>query len=406
MPSLFLEPPSSSADAQASWAFALSGDGQNIERAGSSPVALLPKPGKSWDVALVLPIQDTSWHQAQLPQISLKDRARLRTVLQGLLEDQLLEDAAELHFSLAPDARPGQACWVAACRAERLQKYLAELGAQGIAVQRIVPAFAPGEHTDAPRLYAIGSEDAPWLAILPMDEAAGILALPLTSSVTALDAVGDTAAQVWAEPAVYQLAQQRLGQPVQLLAPGQRLLKAGASAWNLAQFQFANSGRDRLAQHTSAGLQALWLAPQWRWWRRGLVALVLAQIVGVQVWAWQARQDLARQRAQVQQLFTSTFPHVPVVIDAPLQMRQELTRLQQQSGALTPAAFEVLAGDAGAAMPEGVLPQEIRYENGRLTLGGLQQGDAQVTQWLAQLATQGLQAQWQDGALHLEPTKP
>lgn len=411
MPILILEAPSSLADAStAVWSFVQSDDGQTVSHSGQSAAALLPQPSKGWDVVLALPVQDISWHRVQLPQISLKDRTRLRAILQGLLEDQVLEDTAQLHFALEPGAVPGQACWVAVCHADKLQSHLTNLAAHGIAVRRIVPAIAPAQegHTQtsptATNIYVLGTAEAPWLVVNPAEDG-GVLALPLTSAAATLHATERHPLSVQAEPAVYQLAQQYLGRSVELMESSQRLLRAAASPWDLAQFQFANSGRDKLAQHASASARALWHAPQWRWLRRGVVTLVLVQLLGVNVWAWQARQDLAQQRAQIRQIFTATFPQVPVVLDAPLQMRQELQRLQQRSGALTPAAFEVLAGDAGASLPAGVIPQEIRYEDGRLTLTGLTPNDTRMASWLAQLPQRGLHAQWQEGVLHLTPTQ-
>ncbi|PAT37914.1 general secretion pathway protein GspL [Vandammella animalimorsus] len=420
MPALILEAPSHLLPAPSPWAFVRSADGQTVSDSGHSPVGLLPVPGKGTEVVLVLPVQDVSWHWVRLPQIALRDRARLRAVLQGLLEDQLLDEPEQLHFALEPQARAGAPCWVAVCQAERLQAHVTALAQQGLQVQRIVPAFAPPpqEPTDASdaapaaaALYAIGTEDDPWLVAVgasqggsaPAPQAGGVLALPLTASAAALDCVAQPGASVQAEPALYQLAQQRLGRPVQLLEPPQRLLQAAQSPWNLAQFQFANSGRDRLGQNLNKGLQNFLHAPAWRWARWGAALLVLVQLAGIQLWAWQARRDLQQLHAQVDAVFRSTFPKVAVVVDAPRQMRQELQRLQQQSGALTPGSFEVLAGAAGLGLPEDMRPQELHYENAQLRLGGLPQGSELLQQWEDGLAAQGLLAQWHEGRLQIEP---
>lgn len=414
MPALILEAPSPSAPAHSPWAYALTLDGESLSQSGHSAPALLPKPGKATQVVLVMPVQALSWHRVNLPQVSLKDRTRLRAVLAGLLEDQLLDDPAELHFALAPDARAGSPCWVVVCRAEALRVPLTALAEQGMQAQRIVPAFAPAFDAAAEpgagdaALVVVGTEDAPWLVATGRGVAGGVLALPLTPSATSLEVVAASDAQtpLLAEPAVYQLAQQRLGRPAELLATGQRLLQASRTPWSLAQFQFANSGRDKLAQSANASLQALWRAPQWRWARWGAALLLLVNLLGINLWAWQARADLAEQRARINQLFTTTFPRVPVVVDAPLQMRQELQRLQQQSGALTASAFEVLAGAAGAGVPAGDLPQDIRYEDGRLVLTGLSQQGPGVSDWVAELQSRGLLTHWQEGALHIEAATP
>ncbi|RMX02997.1 general secretion pathway protein GspL [Corticibacter populi] len=408
MPLLIIEPPPRDITAQTPLAFAFSGDGQTLEQAGQGLAALLPRPGKGTQVVLVVPVQLLSWHRIKLPKVPLKDRQRLRAVLQGLLEDQLLDDVSQLHFSLAPDAAAGQASWVSVCRVAWLESALDVLAAAGLVVQRIVPAFAPEApaQEDAvvtPRLLALGTEDAPWLVIRGADGDGQVLALPLTPAAGAMDLVAALSPEtvVDAEPAVYQLAQQRLGRPVRLFETGDRLLQAAGGAWSLAQFQFANSGRDRLAQGLASGTQNLLRAPQWRPARWGLLVLVLAQLLGVNVWAWQARQQLDDKRDQINSLFATTFPSVPVVVDAPLQMRRELQRLQQQSGALTHGSFEVLAAAVGATLPAGQLPQTLQYEGQSLLLGGLTLDDAAFALWQAALAERGLQADWQDTAVRI-----
>ncbi|THU03757.1 hypothetical protein E9531_06145 [Lampropedia puyangensis] len=412
MPFLFIEAPSRLADTNSPLVFAQSVDGHTVSHSGTAAAALIPKPDKGTVVSLVLPVQAVSWHRVTLPSISLKDRPKVRAVLQGLLEDQLLEDPAELHLALAPDAAAGQACWVAACKQDYLQHWLQTLAGQGIAVQRIVPAFAP-DTTSSTTLYALGTEESPWLVVAganapDTETGTSMLALPLTAAAASLEVVAASPSNtpILAEPAVYQIVQHRLGRAAQLLPVGQRLLLAGQSAWNMAQFQFANSGRDKLAQGVSTGLQALLKAPQWRWLRWGLAGLIGFNIIGLNAWAWQAQRDLANQRAQIQDIFTTTFPKVPVVVDAPLQMRQQLQRLQKESGSPTPASFEVLAAQIGTQLPSSLAPTEIRYDNGRLSLLGLPQDQAATQQWQSTLQEQGILSQWVDGALQLEPATP
>lgn len=414
MPFLFIEAPSRSIDPNSPLAFAQSVDGQTVSHSGSASAALLPKPDKGTIVTLVLPVQELSWHRVTLPAISLKDRQRLRAVLQGLLEDQLLEDPASLHLALEPHAVAGQACWVAACRSHYLQQWLQTLASNGLVVQRIVPAFCPSSANASPTWFAIGSEEAPWLVITSAgtpsqtEDLAPVLALPLSASVKALDAVAfatpDT--PLLAEPAVYQLAQQRLGRNADLTPTSQRLLMAAQTDWNMAQFQFANTNRDKLAQGANACLQSLLRAPQWRWLRLGLVCVLALNIIGLNAWSWQAKQDLAMQRAHINELLTTTFPQVPVVVDAALQMRQQVQRLQQASGSLTPASFDILAAQVGSQLSQGLLPTEIRYEEARLSLLGLQPDQPAVQQWQSQLQELGILSRWEDGVLLLEPSNP
>ena len=56
-----------------------------------------------------MPAAALSWHQVTLPQGSMSGAVRLRSVLNGLLEDRLLDDPESLHFALEPGARVGGA---------------------------------------------------------------------------------------------------------------------------------------------------------------------------------------------------------------------------------------------------------------------------------------------------------
>ena len=81
-------------------------------------------------------------------------------MLDGLLEDRLLDEPEALHFALPPQARTGVPLWIAACDRAWLRSALAVLEAVERPVARIVPEFAPeGE----PALYAMGDPQHPVL---------------------------------------------------------------------------------------------------------------------------------------------------------------------------------------------------------------------------------------------------
>src|SRR5215213_5768175 len=89
-----------------------SSDGRKLRSRGSAPPALLPAGD---ELILGVPAAALSWHQVTLPQGSMTGGVRVRSVLNGLLEDRLLDDPEQLHFALQPDARAGVPVWVAAC---------------------------------------------------------------------------------------------------------------------------------------------------------------------------------------------------------------------------------------------------------------------------------------------------
>src|SRR5207237_8097175 len=106
----------------------------------------------------VVPATMLSWHRVELPKGVTARTPRLRAVLEGLLEDRLLDDPETLHFALQPNARADAAVWIATCNREWLRGAMQLLEGAGRPVARIVPEFAPQAQ---PALYAMGDpEDA------------------------------------------------------------------------------------------------------------------------------------------------------------------------------------------------------------------------------------------------------
>ena len=105
MTRLLLTAPLPPVSAGSEYGWALSGDdGLTLLSQGRAPLDLLPAGA---EVVLGIPAAALSWHQVTLPQGSLRGAPRLRAVLDGLLEDQLLDEPEALHFAVAPDARTG-----------------------------------------------------------------------------------------------------------------------------------------------------------------------------------------------------------------------------------------------------------------------------------------------------------
>ena len=126
--------PAAGSTAQVDWA--TSTTGQSVLYHGQSAASLLPRDD---DVVLVLPPRAVSWHRLALPKVG---SARLRAVLDGLLEDRLLTDTIEMHFALEPGGRAGQTVWVAACERAWLRSWLQALETACRPVSRIVPSMA------------------------------------------------------------------------------------------------------------------------------------------------------------------------------------------------------------------------------------------------------------------------
>lgn len=374
-------------------------DGHNVTHQGHAALAALPAGDLANDVVLVLPAQRLSWHRVELPRGALRaGAARLRAVLEGLLEDRLLDEPEALHFAVSPQAREGQPVWVAVCDRAWLKAAVAALEAAGRAVSRIVPEAAPLEPEVAgqgvPQLVVAGEASQGRLLLAAED---GVWHLPLSSaawSLLPLDADARATLAAVAEPAVVAEAEHLLGRPVAAVqAPAQRCVLATQGAWDLAQFDLANGGGRRAMRRAADTWRAVWFAPAWAPLRWGVAVLVLAQVVGLNAWAWRERQGLDDKREEIRSLLTQTFPGVRVVVDAPVQMSRELALLRQSSGALAAQDLEPelsALGKALAGMGPKAQASALHYQEGELKVSGV---DADADAAL-NAALQGSAYQW------------
>lgn len=402
-------PSATATDAPFDWV--RSASGQVADEHGQSQVALLPTDA---EIVLVVPVPAMSWHRVNLPKVPAK---RVRAVLEGLLEEQVLQEVAELHLALEPGARPGQTVWVCACDRTWLKAILERMEAAGRPVSRIVPAIWPASAGSTGIVHhAFHAFGAPWLAsstpegvsLLPLDSLSGIQSLTGLATTTAEPpAVQDGPDTTWlADPSVIGLAEERLAQRFAPLPAAEHLLRCAASPWNLAQFDLSLSSGARMGQRWRQHWRSLVNAPQWRPTRWGLAALVLACLGGLNTAAWMERRALESKAAAIEQTLRASFSQVQVVLDAPVQMQQELRRLRSASGALGPHDLEALLGAVGRSLPpEAAPPTRLSYDGRALVLAGWN-GSAQALETVRDsLVSQGLDVRVDGEQLRVEPVR-
>lgn len=372
MSTLIITLPLTPIDAASLLDYVLSADGRGVDQQASAPLALLPLVGNTGEVVALVPAQYLSWHAVQLPKGTLARRfyqegstARLRAVLEGLLEDRLLDDTALLHFAIEPTPRPDALVWVAVCARAWLKNALLALEQAGRPVSRIVPEFTPDLLPDA--LYVNGTPDE---AQLVFNHQGALSVWPLSAASAALLRWPDSA-DVVAEPAVAARAEQLFGRAVTLQQRAPRLVQASQSAWDLAQFDLLNSSRARTLKRASTVVRGLLRAPHWRAARVALLTIFLVNLVGLNAWAWKEKAGLQAQRLAIRAVLTSTFPQIPVIVDAPLQMARELAVLQQASGAVSGRDLEAMLSAFGAVAPVQTTLGAIEFEAGAVHLKGL-----------------------------------
>ena len=396
---------------------------------GSSAPSLLPVDS---DVVLMLPPRAVSWHRVSLPKVA---PGRLRAALDGLLEDRLLNDPAELHFALEPGSRPGQTLWVAACDKAWLKSWLLALEAAGRPVSRIVPTLWPtsaGGGRDETVHWAHDEGDRVWLATanplgvrcVPLRENGsstfGTFGTTSTFGDSAFGGLGpaadrtddhlpvdsDPATTRWfADPSITALAEQVCNQHFDLMPLPAWLLRCAQSDWNLAQFDLSLSTGARRGQRLRQSLRQWRSAPAWRPARWGLVALLLSLVGGINALAWMEQRSLADKQLASAQLLKSAFPEVTVVLDAPAQMRRELVRLQQASGTLSAEDLEAMLGGL-AQLSVGAAPGGIDFVPGETRLGGWPLPPEQLQSMAQELNQRGWQVSLDGETLLVRPKAP
>ena len=369
----------------------LSDDGHSVLRAVQAPAALLPAPSNA-DIVAVVPASRLSWHRLALPRGALKgglfqdgNAGRLRAVLDGLLEDSVLDETSQLHFAIEPKPLADQPVWVATCDKAWLHAWLALLTQAGRPVARIVPELTPPSGDAPATLHVTGTTDQPQLMRTGPE---GVTLLPLSVASAALMAWPEEA-DVLAEPGVADLAEHFFNRTARLQTAPERWLAAAQSDWDLAQFDLLYTRGTRTRKHVSAMVSSLFRAPRWRAARWASVALVAANVVGLQAWAWKEEAAQAAQRVAIRNLLTATFPDVRVVVDAPVQMARAVSDLQRRNGVASSADMETMLGHFQVSAPDMAAPTAIEFIATELRLKGLSPPASAVPGMAARLQARG-----------------
>jgi general secretion pathway protein L len=386
------------------YSYVSSPDGLALEAQGRCPAALLPK---ATTVVAVLSDADVSWHRITLPRAPA---ARMRAALVGVLEDALLEDADDVHLALAPNASAGQPTWVAAVSRRWLRAELAALEKAEVFVDRVVPMAWPD---DPPIGHFAETEVDPGSAAhgiaLHWSHPDGVATVRLQGGLARALVPSPAPAETrWsATPGAVAAAEQWLGAPVRVMAPGQRLLQAARTLWNLRQFDLARRTRGGRALRDSA---RKFFSPEWRPVRWGLGALLLAQIMGLNLWAWHQRDAIEAKQLAMQTLVKTTYPNVSaqdVQRDADAVMQRETQALRTLAGKPGDTDLEPMLQAAASAWPADRPPVEtLRFEPGRLTLSAAGWSNEQIAQFRGLLRSGGWAVEASEGRLTLSRARP
>jgi general secretion pathway protein L len=347
--------------APAEFDYVLSVDGQRVTEHGRAAPAALPRAAL---VVAALRPGDVAFQRIAVPKAPA---ARLRAALSGVMEEGLLEDEAEVHLAVAPDAKPGGEHWVAVVNKPWLRVQLAALEAGNVALDRAVPSWWPDQGV-AGHTFREGGPDEP--ALLAWRDDAGVLCVPLASPVsralvTALPE--DTVVRWTATPETAQDASEFVGMPVASVTDEEQALRAARSGWNLLQFDLVPQRRGvKLVRDIAARFA---FDPAWRVTRLGLVALVVVTLLGLNIRAIQEHRLIAAKKAELTTMVAQTFPNVKSIYEPAAQARKELDILRAAAGRPGDGDIETLLEAAESAWPQSHSPVDgLKFEPGRLSL--------------------------------------
>lgn len=359
MPHHLVMPPAPHATDSAAWEWVHGDAPQTSQRTPGVP----PATAGQTSVVLIVPASALSWHRVTLPPGLLgrdgqaRQALRLRAVLESLLEDQLLDDPAQLHFALQARSADAGPWWVAVCQRAWLQGAVDAVRQAGHGLDGIVPEWAPGDSATPETLWMTGEpEDAVWTWF----DADGVHQRHRGNPPPA------PISNAFAEPACAELAEQLLHREVVVQHRADRLRAAASAPWSLAQGEFTS--RSHWTARATDTAKALWQAPAWRPARWALALLAVVQLVGLNAQAWQARQALKEQRSALHDILLRTFPATTVVVDAPLQMQRAVDALGQTGGQTQARDLERLLESFGALAPANSEPQAIEFIAGELRI--------------------------------------
>lgn len=371
-----------------------SSDGATVTRTGVGSGSAMPR---AQQVIALLPDGDVAWHRITLPKAPA---ARLRAALVGVLEENLLDDDADLHLAVEPDAKPGQPAWVAVADKAWLLRVINELESAGVPVDRLAPASWPGEVAAAHFVASPLGGDAPPSLVLRNADGVSVMSTGGSLARKRLAPWLEQGLRCTAQPAAAAAAERWLEAPVAIVTDAEQALAAARSPWNLRQFDLAARHRGALLLRDG---WRLFLAPSWRPVRIGLVMLLVVQLIGLNAWAWRLERTEAGKRQAMSVLLREAHPRVQAVLDAPAQMQRETEQLRAVAGRAGEADLEPLLAAAAAAWPDGAAPaQSLRFEPGKLTLAAIGWSEAQVAAFRDRVRRAGYTAELSGGQIVLK----
>jgi len=138
--------------------------------------------------------------------------------------------------------------------------------------------------------------------------------------------------------------------------------------------------------------------------------LLIAQVLGLNLWAWHQRNSIEAKQAAMQSLVKATYPNAsPLDIqrDADAVMQRETQSLRTLAGKPGETDLESMLQAAASAWPaQRAAVDTLRFEPGRLTLSNPGWTDAEIGQFRSLLGPGGWSVESTEGRLTLGRARP
>ena len=153
------------------------------------------------------------------------------------------------------------------------------------------------------------------------------------------------------------------------------------------------------------------MSPAWRPVRIGVAALAVAQIVGLNLWAFHQKNEVQARRNAIQALVESELSAgTPMPTSSAIGVRmlhRAQARLPRAGSKQTAASSRCCPARRRARQNEQPLPgRDLRFEQGKLTIAATGWTDAQIDQFRSVLQPAGFQVNASEGRIVVTRTRP
>ncbi|HJV87230.1 MAG TPA: type II secretion system protein GspL [Noviherbaspirillum sp.] len=365
-----------------------------VEREGVAALSELSEPaGRAQRVVLLLAASDVTLLRVKMPPLT---GARLKAALPNLVEDQLMSDPSEC-IVVAGDMHEGvrtvavvQRSWM-----EILNRTLQGLGARNVSA---LPAqlCLPLQGEAASAAVAERGTDADIAVRLAEQDGIGLSIAADQPESVAFEVLQAVNAVVPHGPVTLYVPQSRVvdyKESLNIAPPLQERIAIHADNW-----QRWIGGAAKTSINLMSGLGAT-AGPgfDWRPWRWPLVllaAVLLINIIGLNVDWLRMKREADVLRTGMIQTYRSAFPKETVIIDPLAQLRQKLAAAQRESGQVAPDDFLALAAAVGEALTSagksGTVVAGLEYHDRGLTVKLKPDANVSIDQVKGALAARNL----------------